>query len=133
MEDVSYTDVEQWASVSADVEFQSTVVGDTIEDGLNDDSTTTFRDSGGAQESSVHDNDSDDDEEPVPCRPLAPLPEIFAKLNDLEKLVVDGCVTETHCVTSTSCGALLFSAKMEESRFSSLHLFITELLSKHDH
>lgn len=60
---------------------------------------------------------------------MTPLSELCAKMNDLEKVSVEGCVIDTlrHLRRLRS---LLDSVKMEEECKSTRKLFVTELLSK---
>lgn len=74
-------------------------------DDLFDDVTaTTVGDGGHAQESTVHNDDSDDNEKLVPRCPLPTLSELFATLNDLWELSVEGSVTDgLHNVHKLRC------------------------------
>lgn len=99
------------------------------DDLLDDESTTTVDAVGGARESTVHENDSDNNEERGPRRALLPLSELLAKLEDFEKASVEGCVTDA-VRTICKLRSIFVSAKMEEARKSIGQLLITDLRSR---
>lgn len=84
----------------------------------------TVGDGGNAQKLTLPEHDSDDDEEPVPLRPLLPLSELSAKLNDLQKVPVEGCVADAlHNIRKLQ--SLFVTAKIEEARKRTRQLLIT--------
>lgn len=66
----------------------------SLNDQLNNESTMTVGDGGGAREPMLHEHGANNDKEPVPRCPLPTISELFDKLNDLEKWSVENCPSD---------------------------------------
>lgn len=99
----------------------------SLDDLLDDESTVTVGDDGGAKESTVHEHELDKDEEPVPCHLLPFLAKLFAKMSDSEKVLVEASITDAMCHIR-KLRNLFASAKMEGTRKSIRQFLITALL-----